>query len=664
MAVPVDHRSDIFAFGAVLYEMVAGRRAFDAPDRGTVMRLIREGQPPPLPAAIVASVPTVDDIIERCLRKVPSDRWIDAAALGEALRSARPELSRPPPPRSLRRWSLGAAGAAATLGLLIWSFGAARDSTGATGSLPLVVDSARPLTAAEETEMDPAFSPGGDTVAYSTGRGLALRIVLRDIASGRTRELVSGPGGQFQPRWSPDGLRLLYLRRDGLFVASLDGTSAQMVASASAQRGAYTTVIPGGQVITGAAWSPRGDAIAVAYGGALYRVDLDSNEYRHVVTATDELHWCEWSPDDWIACTSGNPHVPYFGQYLGNIAPSAIVVIPAGGGPIVEIAPRTSMNRSPIWSADGRRLFFVSDRQGTSDIYAADIGGDGHAVGPPVRVTTGLGVHSIAMSGQRTRLAYTVVALRSNLWSLPIPMTGRLADLSAARQLTTGNQKVESMYVTRDRRWIVYDSDLYGNSDIFRMPLEGGQPTRLTTHPSGDFAPRVSDDGRWLAYFSYRTQSRDVFVQPFDGGPEQQVTATTGQESFPRWMPDGSLTFMDQEMVNGAIRGVFHTRPDGRGHWTAPQPLLPPGAVGNAAVTTDFRLIYRRNEAIEILPSGSAEPAVLYRSHRSRCAAARAPGGQRGWPVVLHENARRRRPRILLVVSRGWRTADDAAAVR
>ena len=124
------------------------------------------------------------------------------------------------------------------------------------------------------------------------------------------------------------------------------------------------------------------------------------------------------------------------------------------------------------------------------------------------------------------------------------------------------------MHVTADRKWLVYNSNLHGQSDIFRMALDGGQPTRLTADLADDFAPSVSSDSRWLAFHSFRTKSRDVFVQPFEGGPAQQVTATPGQESYPFWFPDGSLAFIDQAVdADGQFRATFRARriraPDG-----------------------------------------------------------------------------------------------------
>ena len=149
------------------------------------------------------------------------------------------------------------------------------------------------------------------------------------------------------------------------------------------------------------------------------------------------------------------------------------------GGPSIEIADRTAQNLSPAWSPDGKRLYFVSNRQGIGDIYSVDVSEDGHVRGEAARVTTGLGAQSIAFSTDRRRLAYAAYSARANLWSMPIPSRGPV-DISRATPLTSGNQIVEMMRMSPDGKWVLYDSTLHGNADIFRIPTGGGPAERLT----------------------------------------------------------------------------------------------------------------------------------------------------------------------------------------
>jgi Tol biopolymer transport system component len=607
----VDYRSDIFAFGTLLYEMLTGRKAFDGDDQTAIVDAIRERLSPPLPAEVTSGAPGVEGVIERCLRKNPDERWADAREMRDALRSVAGGAL--PAPRSGRRATpvVIAAILLALVVALIWTTGLPGTGADSAPAVPLTLGTTRPLVATEQFEIDPAWSPRGDLVAYAAGRGTDFRIVIRDVQSDRT---LPGPPasdvGQLQPRWSPDGSRLLYITTDGVYVWSPGQTTSRRVASPSEVPGSFSALI-GPPIITGAAWSPDGREIAIAWGGALHAVEVESGRRRHLAMTPEELHWCDWSPrGTWIACTAGNTHLPFFGTYFGNIAPTAVVVIPGTGGPVVEVAPKTSLNHSPVWSGDERQLYFVSNRQGANDVYAVEIGERGAPTREPVRITTGLNAYSIAMDVGGSKLAYAALTARGNLWSVPIPAPGASADPYTARQLTFGNQVIESIHVTADRKWIVYDSDLPGNADIFRMPLAGGSPVRLTDDPAGDFAPAVSPDGRLLAYHSWRTKTRDIFVQPFDGGAAEQVTSSAGHESYPMWLPDGSLLFLDQVVENGVGRGLFITRRGNDGKWQQPRRLAA-GAFGSA-VLPDGRIIYNRNGDVEVMrPDG--QPVALYR---------------------------------------------------
>ena len=94
--------------------------------------------------------------------------------------------------------------------------------------------------------------------------------------------------------------------------------------------------------------------------------------------------------------------------------------------------------------------------------------------------------------------------------------------------------------LSRDGRWLYYDSDLSGNMDLYRMALPAGAPERLTSDSSDDFWPAPSPDGREVAFHSWRGGSRDIWVMPLDGGPLQRVTSSPAQEAMAAWAPDGN----------------------------------------------------------------------------------------------------------------------------
>ena len=129
---------------------------------------------------------------------------------------------------------------------------------------------------------------------------------------------------------------------------------------------------------------------------------------------------------------------------------------------------------------------------------------------------------------------------RANIWSLPIPASGTV-DTSSARAITSGNQNIEAMRVSWDKQWLLFDSTLHVNSELFRVPIGGGTQVRITTDPADDFAPDLSPDGREVAYHSWRTGiarhlrhaggRRPLAAGHGDGGARELPDLVTGRQA-------------------------------------------------------------------------------------------------------------------------------------
>jgi len=192
--------------------------------------------------------------------------------------------------------------------------------------------------------------------------------------------------------------------------------------------------------------------------------------------------------------------------------------------------------------------------------------------------------------------------------------TGAAVDASRAQPLTSGNQIVESMRVSRDRKWLVFDSTLHLNAEIFRMPIGGGPPERLTTDPADDFAGDLSPDGRELAYHSWRAGSRDVYIKSLSGGNLHTVTATPAQESYPIWSPDGTaIAFISQRAEGGFTLGPLQVvRRKADGTWTAPETLATDVGVRSAWLPDGSALVAARNGGIALIPIDKRPARVVY----------------------------------------------------
>ena len=537
----VDQRADIYGVGVLAYELLTGRPPFTAGAPQQVLAAQVTTAPDPISRHRPGVPAALEQLVMRCLEKRPADRFQTASELLAALEPmATPSGGMAPTSARLaasagpvgRRYGLMVAAALAVIALGAWVL------RGWSRPPAIALGRSTALTTETGLEILPVISPDGRFVAYAAGNSARMRVFVRPVEGGRAIPLSDDSTVfQFMPRWSPDGRQVLYLDRN----------LAVWVAPAFGETGTARVIVPArGQGFSAADWSPSGAEVAVVYQDTLSIVTIAGGQSRDVAVVRD-LNSCAWSPDPrWIACVKGNSQYIMPGVQFGNLSTSALVLIPSSGGDVVELTDASALNHSPAWSGDARRLYFVSNRDGPRDIYVQDLDRNGRPRGTPARVSTGLEVQSVSLTPDGGRVAYSVYRATGNIWSVPFPRSGPITTADAT-PVTSGNQIIEVLRMSRDRKWLLYDSSIRGNSDIWRMPVTGGPPEQLTSEPFDEFAGDLSPDGSAIAYHSFRAPGlRQVEVKPLNGGPVERVTQNAIQESNPIWSPDGqSLTFFE-----------------------------------------------------------------------------------------------------------------------
>jgi Tol biopolymer transport system component len=597
----VDHRADIYALGVVGYELLAGRPPFTGMTPQATLSAQVTMSPDPVTQHRPNIPPALSAAIMRCLEKHPSDRWQTAGELRTQLETVFTPGGVTQPvaaPRPSFRWTprrmMIAAAVAGVLiaGVFLSTIAFKKEDAGFS------IGANHQVTNLPGVELYPAISPDGKMVAYVASHGGKAQIFVRQITGGRAVAITDGAASAVWPRWKPDGSALVYTSDGTAFtIPPLGGSPTALIPKSAS--GSYVFC----------EWSPSGSTIVCGntVDGALYLAGASGENMRRLTPPSDDvLHSASWSPDGKrIAYVSGNFQFVDWGGNLGNLAASSIWVKPISGGSPVRITDAIHLNTSPVWTPDGGRVLFVSSLGGTRDIYAQKVNGNSDAVGAPVRLTTGLNPHTISLSADGGHLAYSAFTTTANVWSAslhgfdPIPP-------ASMREITFGNQTIEAMSVSPDGHWLAYDSNLSGNSDIYKISVEGGEPQQLTHDPADDFVPVWSPDGSEIAFHSFRNGTRDIFLMSTDGSRTETVVASPRQERNASWSPDGrSIVF---EVMPDSIFVVARA---GAG-WGSPR-FFKKGFM--AAWSPDGKTIGIVSEGtLELVPVGAGQEVTIARN--------------------------------------------------
>ena len=220
-------RSDLFAFGAVLYEMITGQRAFDGQSRASIVAAVLHTEPPPAStAAAIAIPPRLDRVIGKCLTKDPDGRWQSARDLADELRWIAEEKDLAPAtrngaPRVGRRHLVAAASAIAIAGLAAWAW---RSMPAATTLAPLPAAIRFVVTPPPNATISSDFqiSRDGRVLVYRNRR--APQVFVRRLDSFETITIEGGPKQSLMI--SPDSESLAFISDESLYRLSLRGDSA------------------------------------------------------------------------------------------------------------------------------------------------------------------------------------------------------------------------------------------------------------------------------------------------------------------------------------------------------------------------------------------------------------------------------------------------------
>jgi len=549
----LDARTDLFSFGAVLYEMVTGVLPFRGETTGVIAEAILN-RGPVAPVRLNPEVPAkVEEFIHRALEKDRNLRYQHAADMRAELQrmkrdsdSSRASVPSPHPPRlaiwaSLARWKFvlpfAAAVAALATGASLWL-----QKTEYFWRNPIADARFQAVTDFEGVEEAAALSRDGNFVAFLSDRDGQMDVWVTQVGSGQFHNLTRGSArGLANPSvrslgFSPDGSSVTYWVRKTDASRGGDVTSIWAVPTLGGQPRLYL------EGVAEYDWSR--DASRLAYhtsapGDPIYVSDGTRRpEDRPIFTASAGLH-CHfqlWAPD-----------MTFIYFVLGSLPDKLDIwrITPAGGTP-ERITPHNGRVVYPVLLDRHTLLYLASDPDGSGPwLYGMNV-----ERRVPHRLTSGLDRYtSLAASADGRRLVATLASPKRTLWRLRIADSPTEASAPARISLSTSTGFSPRL----GPDYLLYVSASGGSESIWK--LAGGTATELWSGSGARIfgGPAISPDGRYIAFSVQRQEQSLLYVMQTDGTNARIVADSLNLQGSPAWAPDG------QSITSGADdHGVPH----------------------------------------------------------------------------------------------------------
>ena len=600
--IAVDNRADIFAFGAILYEMLAGKRAFKKPTSAETMTAILNEDPLAISQAAPATAPALLRIVYRCLEKNPEQRFHSASDLAFAL-EALPESDKvaenghrslagigsrseqvkdheidkllpvdpdagsrardlkPPKPWWKRNVVIAVAACLVAAGLLypwimpqierLWRLRELQQLT--------VV----PLTALQGDVASPTFSPDGSQIAFAwdgENNGAGYDLYVKAVGSEKPLRLTHHPSTKLSVAWSPDGRTLAQARvageDSGIYLISPTGGPERKLASRT------DSAYYGNEI----SWSSDGKILAY--------IDHPAN-----ATSPETLQLFLLSLDTLertklpINCNlAATPSFSPLGTFLAWVCDdtnfkSSLWLLRLKDGVQTQLLSRAGQILGLAWSSDERRIAFSIDSN-YGALWETSFVAHGRSEILPI----GHDSSDLAARTSRPGLAYVQGSSNTNIWRLDL-----FASPPQARKLVTSSRDQSAPSISPDGSKIAFGSTRTGVSEIWMCDSDGSNAQQLTDfrHPSTG-TPRWSPDGKLIAFDSRVEGEANLYIVDPHGGVPHKLNTDTHDNSQPSWSHDGLWIYYVRAFDSG--KPTVWKAPSTGGHSiqiTGPGAILP-----------------------------------------------------------------------------------------
>ena len=529
-----DHRTDIFAFGAILYEMVMGQRTFQkATEADTVSAILNE-EPPPISQLSPDMPLALERVIRRCIEKNPEQRFHSASDLAFALEA----LSDPAwmmsgahavpvePPKPHRLLSTATAVLLLLLGGLLTYLWLRPSQGPSVANYVQLTHDGRPKS---------LIGTDGARLYLAMGVGSSASFSLRGIAElsisgGLPKKIDVATSADMVPLGlSPDASELLLIEGQG---APPKGPLSSVPVFGGSPRRI-------GEVIAEtAAWSPDGKLLAYTNLGDLFLAKADGSEPRKLTSVNGDIRNITWSPD--------SSHLRFdSSETAGTVGLQIEREVSVDGTGLRPLLP--GWHNPPDeccgkWTPDGEDFVFQSQGQ----IWA-------------LPKSTGIFQSSpqpIALTASPMTLSWPLPSKDGKkLFIIGRTYRGELVryDSKTSRFAPfLGGMSAEYVDFSKDGKWITYAS--YPEGTLWRSRIDGSERLQLTFPPISPVLPRWSPDGKTILFFQFAQgadkPARIYEVSPDGGSPRLLLPEDSKQQLDPNWSPDGSKIIFSGESNN------------------------------------------------------------------------------------------------------------------
>jgi len=511
----VDARTDIFAFGCVLYELLTGHRAFEGKTSSSVMAAVLATKPRPIEELVPLTPPALERIVSRCLAKDPEDRWQtarDVAAELQWVSQGGSKVGLPAVVTVRRRTREGIAWAACALAALVAiGFGVAW--TRRAPEPPQVVRF--PLISPPNTQnaSPPVVSPNGRHIAFAADTDNKRLIWIRSLDSLEARSLP-GTDGVLRPFWSPDSRYLAFMANGKLKKVDIAGGPPQTICDA-----------PNG---ADGSWSQEG---VILFDGRaadpLWRVPASGGVREPVVIGN--------SPKEGLAGSGWPEFLPDGNHYLytvGDSADLALMVTALDSKETKEIFKTTSR----VAYAEPGYLIFVRERTLVAqkfDVGSMSLQGD------PIPIGEGLGAGDLGLASFSVSRNGVLVFRQGELTGTRLVWTDRAGKETP---LFDAPSDYRNASFSPDGGKLAYDVSNAGTGqlDVWIRDLVRNVSSRFTFDASSELNPVWSPDGRRIVFTGRSKGPGDLYLKDASGTREAEPLLMSAEEKYVSdWSPDG-----------------------------------------------------------------------------------------------------------------------------